>query len=364
MLALLKEELGRRRAEHLVCAAAVAVITAAVVAQHSFARAAESAFHDLAHRLGANMLVLPGALDPGAFYRQEYGSAALPADAEQRLRSSGAAQHLRSIVPRLFGHFGSGAGRALVVGDAGSWPAADGDTQPSALGTVAARRLGVEEGGVLALGDERFHVLGVAAAPLSGLDEAVFVPLPVAQRLLGSPGRINALELGGCWCRIDIASLAKQVEEILPGTRAITVAGMEAAQKGSVATVERSAKVSLAAGSAFVAAAIAALTAAQVRRRRREIGLLLAVGASSRQIRVLFATQAALAASLGAAAGWVLAWPLTRVLSREFLGMALSPSLETLPLALAAGACVAALAAYVPARLAASLDPTEVLQEA
>ena len=68
MFALLKEEMKRRRVEHLLCAAAIAVITAAVVAQRTIATSAEDAFHDLAHRLGANMLVLPGGLDPADFY--------------------------------------------------------------------------------------------------------------------------------------------------------------------------------------------------------------------------------------------------------------------------------------------------------
>ena len=363
MLALLREELKRRWLEHVVSVAAIAAVTAAVLAQRTIALSAESAFHDLAHRLGANMLVLPGGLDPADFYRQNYGSASLPGDAEERLRASEAAEHLRTIAPRLFGHVDAAKGPLIVVGDAGRWPQADGGLEPAVAGTELARRLGLSEGSTLALPNGTVRVLGVAETAPAGLDEALFVPLPVAQSALGRPAQINALELGGCWCRIDIAALAKQVEQIIPGSRAITLAGMEAAQKGSVATVRRSSKISFAAGTGFVAVALAALTTAQVRRRRREIGLLLAIGASPRWVSSLFTVQAALAGAIGAAAGWALAWPLTRILSRHFLGLTLSPSIGMLVAAVAAGAVVAAVAAQIPAYLAASRDPTEVLHE-
>lgn len=363
MLALLKEELRRRRTEHLLCAAAIAVVTAAAIVQRTIATSAESAFHDLAHRLGANMLVLPGGLDPDDFYRQKYGSASLPLDVEQRLRASDIAEHLRDIAPRLLGHAATASGSLLIAGDGGRWPAAQGGFEAAVAGTEAARRFGIVAGSTLTVGETGVRVLGVAQAPPGGLDEALFVPLPVAQRILGRPGQVNALELSGCWCRIDVSALAKQVERIIPGARAITIAGMQAAQKGSVATVQRSSKASFAAGAGFVAVALAALTTTQVRRRRREIALLLAVGAPSRWVTALFTVQAALAGAIGAAAGWVLAWPATRLISRHFLSLTLSPPLPLLFAAVVLGACIAAIAAQVPASLAASRDPTEALHD-
>ena len=363
MFALLIQELRRRRREHLLCAAAIAVVTAAVIVQRTVATSAESAFHDLAHRLGANMLVLPGGLAPGDFYRQRYGSASLPGDVEQSLRSSEIAEHLRMIAPRLLGHAQAGSAPVLVAGDAGRWPPSQDGFEPAVAGTEAARRLGITQRSRLTIEGTAVQVLGVAEAAPGGLDDALFVPLPVAQRILRRPAQVNALELSGCWCRIDVATLAKQVERIVPGSRAITLAGMEAAQKGSVATVQRSSKVSLAAGAGFVAVALAALTTAQVRRRRREIGLLLAVGAPPRWVASLFTVQAALAGAVGAAGGWALSWPATQLLSRHFLSVSLSPPLATLPVAVALGACIAAIAAQVPASLAASRDPTDVLHD-
>lgn len=363
MLTLLKEELKRRRLEHLLCAAAISVVTAAVVAQRTVAVSAEDAFHDLAHRLGANMLVLPAGLDPGDFYRQQYGSASLPGDAEEKLRNSEVAEHLRAVAPRLLGRAEIAGGALLIAGDAGRWPAAQDSLEPAVAGAEAARRLGLAAGSTLKVGKTGLRILGIAQAAPGGLDEALFLPLPAAQRILGRPGQINALELSGCWCRIDVSALASRVERVLPGSRAITLAGMEAAQKGSVAAVQRSSAVSFAAGGGFIAVALAALTTAQVRRRKREIGLLLAVGAPPRFISLLFTIQAALAGAAGAAAGWALSWPLTRILSRHFLDLSLSPSMHMLPLAILVGAGVAAIAAQIPAQLATSRDPTEVLHE-
>ena len=138
------------------------------------------------------------------------------------------------------------------------------------VGAEAARILGVKGGSPLRLGGSSFTVLQAADAPPDGLDRAVFMPLAAAQRVLGRLGEISALRLGGCWCRIDVATLAGQVERLLPGTRAVTVAGMIEAQKGSVATMQRYSGVLHATGIGVVALVIASLVASQARRRRRE----------------------------------------------------------------------------------------------
>ena len=41
------------------------------------------------------------------------------------------------------------------------------------------------------------------------------MPLAAAQRVLGRPGELSALRLGGCWCRIDVATLAGEVEKLV-----------------------------------------------------------------------------------------------------------------------------------------------------
>jgi ABC-type lipoprotein release transport system permease subunit len=191
----------------------------------------------------------------------------------------------------------------------------------------------------------------------------VYVALETAQKILDQRGGINAMRLAGCWCRLDVHTLAGQIQQHLPGTRAITVAGMLKAQTGSVAVMKRYSKVLHIVGLLLVCGIIIALVTVQVRRHRPEIGLLLAIGSAPRSIHWVFVIKAVLVGAIGAVLGYLLSVPLTARLGVWLLGTSL-PLVQgqLLPLV---GACVlvSAISAYLPARRAAGLDPTAVLRE-
>jgi putative ABC transport system permease protein len=355
-------DLRRRWAEYALGATAVALVVAALVTHRAVTASAEESVHELAHRLGRNMLVVPAATDLAAFYAQRYGVEALPDSFPQTIRSSHVAQHVRSIEARLYGNVRAAGGEVVVIGQADGWPAL-GDVEPAVLGPEAARVLGVAPGGTFRLGERVFSVLQVADPPPDGLDAAVFMPLAAAQRVLGRPGELSALRLGGCWCRIDVATLAGDVEKLIPGARAVTVAGMVKAQKGSVETMKRYSSVLHLTGLGVVALVIGSLAASQARRRARELGLLVAVGAPPRTLAVLFTLQAALAGAVGGVVGWAIAAPLTSRLGAALLGSSLVPPAGLLVPAAGLAALVSAVAAFIPAARAASLDPTVVLRE-
>jgi putative ABC transport system permease protein len=355
-------EMKRRWLEYALGTAAVALVVGALVTHRALTTSAEGAIHDLAHRLGRNMLVVPAATDLAAFHAQRFGAEAMPESVQEDLRSSDVAQHLGMMEARLYGNVAVEGGEVIVVGQELGWPKL-GDVEPVVVGAVAARVLGVNAGSPLRLGGASFSVLQVADAPPDGLDRAVFMPLAAAQRVLGRPGEISALRLGGCWCRIDVATLAGQIQKLLPGTRAVTVAGMIQAQKGSVATMQRYSGVLHATGVGVVALVVAALVASQARRRRREIGLLTAIGAPPGRIARLLTLQAALAGALGGLAGWLGSVPAVRKLGLVFLEAPLSAPGDLLVPSVLLAAGVSAIAAAIPAYRAASLDPTVVLRE-
>jgi len=103
--------------------------------------------------------------------------------------------------------------------------------------------------------------------------------------------------------------------------------------------------------------------------RRREFGLLRYLGASSRQIRRMVLTEAAmlgaLAVGLGLALGFALSLVLIYVVNRQSFGWTIqfhTPG-ELLAGALALVWTVTVLAGLYPARMAARLDPIDVIHE-
>jgi putative ABC transport system permease protein len=116
-------------------------------------------------------------------------------------------------------------------------------------------------------------------------------------------------------------------------------------------------------GAVVVALVIGALAASQARRRARELGLLVAIGAPPRALALVFTLQAAMAGAVGGAVGWAAAAPLTREVGRALLGSVLVAPTGLLLPAAGLAALVSAIAAWIPAARATALDPTVVLRE-
>lgn len=103
--------------------------------------------------------------------------------------------------------------------------------------------------------------------------------------------------------------------------------------------------------------------------RRRELGLLRYLGASSRQLRGMILVEAGflglLANLLGLALGFALSLLLIFVVNKQSFGWTIQfhPPVDLLAGALLLVWCVTVLAGLYPARVAARLDPIEVIHE-
>jgi len=111
----------------------------------------------------------------------------------------------------------------------------------------------------------------------------------------------------------------------------------------------------------FAAVGIATLVAFAVRQRTREIGVRVALGAQSRDVVVLVASEGAWVALAGLAIGVLAAWILRRSVESMLFGVAPDDTLTFGAVALLLGV-VSLLAAYLPARSAARIDPAAALR--
>ena len=290
-----------------------------------------------------------------------------------------------------------GGGPGLRVGVAplfpfwevqGDWPA-PGAAGEVAVGAALASRLGIRPGDeVQAAVADRAARFRVAAVVRTGgfEDDELLVNLEAAQALLGQPGRISRAmvsavtvpldafgrrepasmtrrELEKWFCTPYVTSVARQIQDAVPGSRARPVWSVAEAEARVLTRLD--ALVFLLAGLTLAAAALAVASsfAARVLGRRAEIALMRAEGAGAAQIALLLGVEVGAVGAAGGLLGALLAWGLVRALGLVVFGTPLSPGPAVVPVALLAAIAVAAAGAAWPIRRALALDPAAELKE-
>jgi putative ABC transport system permease protein len=215
-------------------------------------------------------------------------------------------------------------------------------------------------------------VIGVLAPQGESLgfntDELVIVPIAAAQALFNTESLLRILVEAKS--REAIAPAKADVEEILrerhEGTRDVTVITQDAV----LATFDRILRaLTLAVGGlAAISLAVAGILIMNVMlisvtQRRREIGLLKALGATPAQIRLAFVTEAVLLALGGAALGLAAARLGQLLLVQIFPNIPFTPPWWALLAAPLTAVATAIAFTVAPARRAAKLDPVAALSK-
>jgi len=189
----------------------------------------------------------------------------------------------------------------------------------------------------------------------------VIVPLRAAQSLAALPGGATSLDLTlhDIWSAQTLATeLSQRLPYEIESWQQANAQLVSALNAQSVSTGVIRAVVLV-----VVVLGIASVLVVSVVQKRREIGILRAMGATQGQVLRIFLLQGAIVGAIGSALGVVLAVALIWVFSRLALGadglplfaITLQPGLALQVAALATLCGV--LAAVAPARRAAKLDP-------
>lgn len=212
----------------------------------------------------------------------------------------------------------------------------------------------------------------IQPAASSGDPRIAAMDIGWAQELLDSRGRLSAILLLVEPARLD--AVTAQIRRLVPADARIESPSQRGRQIEAMLGAFQLNLTALSLVSVLVGAFLIynALSASVVR-RRREIGILRATGATRGEVRLLFLGEAAVAGIVGTMAGILLAVPLASVLSAPVAqtvrnlyiltsieGLALSPG--QIAEALAVGLVTAIVAAWLPADEAARMPPAAALR--
>lgn len=217
----------------------------------------------------------------------------------------------------------------------------------------------------VALGGREFRIVGVLAPTGSADDRMVFVDLATAQELLGRPGELSLVEVSALCIDCPVEMIVAQISEALPNA---TVTAVQQAVKARSMTLARVGRFG--AALAVVVLVVGALlvfvtVTSSVAERRREIGVLRAVGFRRSHILSILGIEIAAVSAAGGLVGWGLGLMAGALAIRYFTeGAALAVDADPVIALFAVGGSVVlgALGALYPALRASRLDPTEALR--
>ncbi|APZ96431.1 ABC transporter permease [Fuerstiella marisgermanici] len=397
---LIWKELWQRPTPLITSLAAVALGVTALVAIQSITVFSEEKIAGDMQSLGANVLVLPTSVSLQDYYAADMHGQTIPEEYVTQLalaRMAGvenlapklcvAAEvdsipvTLTGILPRSeFETKTAWQGMSFLANPVGTdrgcckKPVTDtsGESDPTALatqrtvqdlgkdelilGSDIAAQLGAGVGDELPLFGENFHVLTVLPPTGTVDDSRLFAHLHSVQRLSDSGPVVNVIEIMAC-CEDAAGSLITDLTKELPNTRVVTIAQVVEAQIAVNGLMSRLSWVFFGILLLVAGASIASVMYANVAERRREIGTLMALGATPGYVTRMFLGKATILGVAGGGLGFVAGTILAMAIGPQLVGVSVLPLPYLCGVGIATATVIAVAASYLPARRAARLDP-------
>jgi len=206
----------------------------------------------------------------------------------------------------------------------GAWPADD--SQEVLVGENLAQRAGLHPGDAIEIAGQKHNLTGILSTG-GAEDNEVVAPLRVAQQILGKPDTVRRVYVsaltkpedalarrdpksmsGEIWdrwyCSPYVQSIAYQLQEAIPHSHAEQIRQV-AQNEGTVLSRIKGLMLLITLAALFASAlAVSAAMATAIFERRREVGLMKALGAGNFAVAALFFAESTLLALMGGLIGF------------------------------------------------------------
>jgi putative ABC transport system permease protein len=386
VLRLIMREILHRRMSFALSLLAVTLAVALVVAGQMLSVGMDREVTRLMRDLGFNVSIFPDGVTPTtSMYSPQFGQAEMPEQYLDDLAGSDI-MSVRHLVARLQKRITWRGHTIALLGVRKEQAEAHKTRKPLMgynitekqfyFGNAIAKATNTKTDDVVTLGpaddpalksEVQFTVGKVLKAKGTEEDMYIYVNLVDMQKMFGKPSVINEIQALSCHCAPDkLDEVPGDIEARLPGVKAFMAKDIAVVR---AKTRDRFTK--FVGWTALVVIWVSAvwvgiLALMNVRDRRAEIGVLRAMGVGAGRIAMLFLGRAALLGLLGAVLGFALGtWPTIHI-GRSFLefgGKKLAPLGDQFILVILAAPLLCMAAAYLPAMIAATQDPAEVLSK-
>jgi len=331
-------------------------------------------------RFGANIIVQPKGEPFDLYSGTVKGGILLPESYVDKIQAIEHKKMLVAVSPKLYERFEVRGKSLLVVGitpderKAKPWWLIGNRVvtdeflkeKEILLGHYAAAHLGK---GIsrIKLGNETFRVSGVLDETGSSDDFMAFVPLATLQRLVQKVGMVNLIEVStSCIaCKaMNVYDVAKEIDKVLPPDAKVTaVKQIAEAQMGTLKKIMGFTMIIYLVVLSLCAFLLMNYMSGTVDERRREIGILLAMGMEPRKIQIIFVWKILIFAGIGGFLGYITGSGISIILGPLIAESKVLPIPYLLLVSFAIALGLGAISSIIPARRISKLDPVEALRE-
>ena len=397
------KELWQRPAALAASLIVVLIAVAAFVAMRQVTEVSQREVARQLDTLGANILILPNSASLQDYYAADVGSQTLPEEHVSEIMLAGLTG-VEKVSPKLSMRVELQGKPVVLTGilpqsefqTKASWQSltllkkkhagckkvscgpAEANASPEALATDrtiqdlrqnqvvvgcdVAARLKLESRSSIELLGQKFTVLAVLPATGTVDDSRVFAHLHAVQKYAKCGEVVSAIEVLGC-CEDAAGQLVPELRKLLPDAKIVTISQVVETQVGVNRMMSKSMIFVLVVLALVGGASVMSSIASNVRERRREIGTLLALGATPRLVLGAFLLKALWLGVAGGLGGCLIGTVLAAWLGPLWTGVPVLPQFDLLVVTIAATIGIALVSAYGPAYRAAQTDPCICFRE-
>ncbi len=209
--------------------------------------------------------------------------------------------------------------------------------------------------------DKTFQIAGVLSTG-GAEDDQILVSLAAAQELSQRSGQVSLVQVSALGTQTPIEDLARALEQAIPDAEAKTIRQIA---EGEFAVIRRvQLLLALIAAIVLIAASVSvgATMTTMMLERRREIGLMKAIGAEARRIGALFLAEAGAVGAVGGVIGYALGFALAQIIAQSIFGSSVEANIWVGLSAFVIAVAVAVIGSIIPVRRALAIEAAVVLR--
>jgi putative ABC transport system permease protein len=315
-LTLVSNNLSRRKGRAIVSSIGLILAIAVIVSTFTVSAAMQAQVGNEIDKYGPNIVVTPNSQSINVPYGSiMVGNTTIPENATDKIFTIPNRININVLSPKLYNQIQYKDSTILVVGVipdkeliikkwwniTGSLPR--NDTNELLLGSALKTSIDLQEDDSMQIGNSSFIVTGTLDKTGSVDDFSIFMPLHTAQSLFGYEGQVSEIDVGALCNNCPVEVIAQQITDAVPDVKAVPI---KQAVETRMQATQQTANFSLLLASIILVVGVASIMntmLASVHERKKEIGVLMSLGASNIQLYKLFLSESAILGLVGGIVG-------------------------------------------------------------